>query len=83
MLKSFASLFGSLGWMILRVMLVIGSLVGAVILIVTGFFESVSPLQRILSLLGALACVALFIVLVRAGKKEDETPVEGDKDRFR
>ena len=82
MLKSFASLFGSLGWMILRVMLVIGSLVGTVILIVTGFFESVSPLQRILSLLGALACVALFILLVRAGKKEDETPVEDEKDRF-
>lgn len=81
MFKSIATLFGSLGWMVLRVMLTIASLVGAAYFTISAFQQD-TTLSRVLHLLGALACVAVFVFIVRPREKEDEKPVEDEPERF-
>ncbi len=82
MLESIVSLFGSLGWLVIRVILTIASLVCAVLFAIIAFFEATVTLHKVLWLLGAFACIALFVVLVRSREKEDEKPVEDEHDRF-
>jgi hypothetical protein len=81
MLKSIASLFGSLGWMVFRVMMTIASVVGVVYFTITAF-QLDTTLGRVLRILGAFTCAAIFVFLVRAREKEDEKPVEDEENRF-
>ena len=81
MIKSILAMFGSLGGMILRVMLTIASLVGVFYLGFTAFrveFRWGGALR----LLGAVVCAAVFMILVTLRKKDDADDASGEKDRF-
>ncbi|MBQ6177050.1 MAG: hypothetical protein IJK29_11715 [Bacteroidales bacterium] len=83
MLKSILSLFGSLGGMILKVMLTIASV------IMTGFcaFTAFSVPFRwggALRILGAVASAALFAYLVRERRDRDaEEDGDGTREDYR
>ena len=79
MLKSILSLFGSLGGMILRVMLAIASV------ILTGFlgisaFSVPFRWGGLMRLAGAVAAAALFVALVRERRNDEDAPVR-EEDR--
>ncbi len=81
MLKSVMAMFGSLGWMIVRVMLTIASLVGVFYLGFTAFrvdFRWTGALR----LLGAVACAAVFMVMVTLRKKDEDDDASDEPDRF-
>ncbi len=82
MLKSVLSLFGSLGGMILRVIIVIASLVGMLFFGVTAFnvpFRWTGALY----LLGCVICAGLFVWLVRPRREDEEDREPPEEDRYR
>lgn len=80
MLKHIVSMFGSLGWMIVRVMLTIASLVGA---FYCGFTAARVPFRwaGALHLLGALGCAAVFMLMVTMRRKDEDEDGTRPEDR--
>lgn len=84
MMKSILSLFGSLGGMIVKVMLAIASVVLTAWCAFTALTVQPFLWQGALRLAGAVAGAALFVSLVKErGNKEDEAPDRDEGGTFR
>ncbi len=78
MLRSILSVCGSLGSLIARVMLVVATIIG---MFWFGYNAMTVPFRMggARWLAGALACAAVFVLLVRARRSRDERPADDDR----